>query len=82
MVSHISGHRIQSGFRLPGILSYTCIVHVCPTALVAVVLMYILFLLASVPYVYLLGFGDTFIFNPYVGTLTSEDVALAVISSK
>ena len=32
-------------------------VSVSPTALVAVVLLYTLFLLASVPYGYLLGFG-------------------------
>ena len=43
---------------------------VSPTALVAVVLLYTLFLLASVPYGYLLGFGDTLIANPYVRTLT------------
>ena len=42
-----------------------------PTPLVAVVLLYTLFLLASVTYGYLLGFGDTLTANPYVLTLTS-----------
>ena len=42
----------------------------CPTALVVVVLIYTLFILASVPYGYLLGFGNTLIANPYVRILT------------
>ena len=45
-------------------------VSVSPTALVAVILLYTLFLLASVPHGYLLGFSDTLIANPYVRTLT------------
>ena len=71
LVSHITGHRIQSCFRLLNILSYTCIDYVCPTTvLVAVVLLYTLFLLSSVPYVYLLVFSGVLIANPYVRTLT------------
>ena len=69
-MSCIARHMIQSCFRLIIILSYTCIDHVCPTALVAVVLLYTLFLLAIVPYEYLLGSGDVLIVNLYVRTLT------------
>ena len=42
------------------------------TALVAAVLIYTLFILASVPYGNLLGFGNILIVNQYVRTLTTN----------
>jgi hypothetical protein len=52
------GYNPASGFSLFSLTHVlTMCVSVSPAALVAVVLLYTLFLLASVPYGYLLGFG-------------------------
>ena len=75
-----TGYDPASGFSL-NLLTHvlTMCVSVSPTALVAVVHLYILFLLSSVPYRYLLGFGNTLIANPYLHTLTDRKQTLETI---
>ena len=66
-----TGYNPASSFLLFSLTHVlTMCVSVSPTVLVVVVLLYILFLLASVPYGHLLGFGNTLIANLYVCTLT------------
>ena len=66
-----TGCNPASGFSLFNLTHVLIMcVSVSPTVLVVVVLPYTLFLLASVLYGYLLGFGDTSIANPYAHTLT------------